>query len=205
MKIKNSHLYLVIGIFATLAISGFVLQGVFLSPKTTSNSINAGNDGLKLRFEELSTNGNSFCFGPDAVLSKSDSAYLIGSCCGPMQLHRYQEQVEGLKKYSNIDKIPSDPYNISVSLAKDLLNSDKAIVLTPSEQQIYNDAMKMSDEGGPCCCMCWRWYVYEGLAKVLIREHNFTAQQVTEVWNLSDGCGGEGHEHLSAQGMISKA
>lgn len=61
--------------------------------------------------------------------------------------------------------------------------------LTPEEQQAYDYAMQNSNEKGPCCCKCWRWYVYGGLGKYLIRNHGFSGEQVTEVWNLSDGCG----------------
>jgi len=110
-----------------------------------------------------------------------------------MSLHRYEEQVEGLKEYSDIPQIPTDPYDISVEKAKELLNYKNTIKLSGEQQNTYNDAMKMSDEGGPCCCKCWRWGVYEGLAEYLIVIENFTAEQVAEVWNLSDGCGGEGH------------
>jgi hypothetical protein len=63
-------------------------------------------------------------------------------------------------------------------------------VLTPAQQAAYDYAMQHSEEHGPCCCHCWRWHVYGGLAKVLIREREFTGEQVTEIWNLSDGCGG---------------
>ena len=68
--------------------------------------------------------------------------------------------------------------------------------LTPEEQEAYDYAMQNSNEKGPCCCMCWRWYVYGGLAKFLIKHHDFTGEQITEVWNLSDGCGGDSeHQH----------
>mgnify|MGYP001602013669 CR=1 FL=1 len=39
----------------------------------------------------------------------------------------------------------------------------------------------------------WDWYAFEGLAKYLITEHDFTAGQIAEVWDLEDGCGGAGH------------
>jgi hypothetical protein len=32
--------------------------------------------------------------------------------------------------------------------------------------------------------------MYGGLGKFLIREHHLTGEQLVEVWNLSDGCGG---------------
>ncbi|MDX8512687.1 hypothetical protein [Mesorhizobium captivum] len=58
------------------------------------------------------------------------------------------------------------------------------------EQKAYDYAMANSEEKGPCCCPCWRWKVYGGLAKYLIHEHRFTGEQIVDVWDLSDGCGG---------------
>ena len=37
-----------------------------------------------------------------------------------------------------------------------------------------------------------RVVLHGGLGKLLIQKYNFTGEQVTEVWNLSDGCGGAG-------------
>lgn len=110
-----------------------------------------------------------------------------------MDLHRYQEQVEGLKQYADIPQIPGDPYDIPVALAKELFDYQETIQLTPEQQAIYDAAMQMSDEGGPCCCKCWRWIAFEGQAKFLITQHSFTAEQIAEVWSLEDGCGGPGH------------
>ena len=128
-----------------------------------------------------------------------DDARLQGSCCSPMSTHRYSEQVEGLKKFKtvagqNIDKIPDDPYDIEAGFAKELM-SYYDMELTPEEQKVYDYAMQNSNEKGPCCCKCWRWYVYGGLGKYLIKNHGFTGEQVTQVWNLSDGCGGDNEHH----------
>ena len=117
-----------------------------------------------------------------------------------MSVHRYSEQVEGLVKFKsvagqNIDKIPDDPYDIEAGLAKELM-SYYDLELTPEERKAYDYAMQNSHEKGPCCCKCWRWYVYGGLGKLLIQKYNFTGEQVTEVWNLSDGCGGAG-DHVN--------
>jgi len=184
-------------IFISLIVIVGILALLFYSAvphNATQSNLNTNTDSsLVERFSFLSSHQTSFCFGTNAVLSFEDSKNLQGSCCSPMNLHRYQEQVEGLKKYSNISQIPSDPYNITVSLAKELIGYDNSIALNSNQQQTYNDAMKMSAEGGPCCCHCWRWYVYSGLAKYLIVNYKFTASQVAEVWNLSDGCGGGGH------------
>ncbi|MDP3727707.1 MAG: hypothetical protein Q8R35_03675 [bacterium] len=159
------------------------------------------NQALAARFDYLSQNGNSSCSQSfrDSIASMADAMHLQGSCCSPMSTHRYREQVEGLKKFKsepsqNIAKIPDDPYNIKAELAKELM-SYYDMELTADEQNAYDYAMQHSSEKGPCCCKCWRWYVYGGLGKYLIRNHQFTGQQVTNVWDLSDGCGGDSEHH----------
>lgn len=144
------------------------------------------------RFEYLSKNGNSSCSSAfkDSIAKMPDNARLRGSCCSPMNLHRYSEQIEGLKKYQKISIVPSDPYDIEVGLAKKLM-AYYDISLTKEEQKAYDFAMQNSEEKGPCCCKCWRWFVYGGLGKILIKNYHFTGEQVTQVWNLSDGCGGD--------------
>lgn len=124
----------------------------------------------------------------------TSEARLQGSCCSQMSLHRYQEQVEGLKKYAHIPEIPPDPYDIEAGLAKDLMTYYD-LALSPDQQEAYDYAMQNSHEKGPCCCKCWRWYVYGGLGKYLITTYGFTGKQITEIWNLSDGCGGDEHFH----------
>ena len=170
------------------------------------------NEALAAKFEELSKTGNSLCSAvfKDSILTMPDSARLQGSCCSPMSLHRYTEQVEGLQKFSakggsasggkstadqNIAEIPNDPYDIEAGLAKKFI-AYYDTELTLEEQKAYDYAMLNSHEKGPCCCKCWRWYVYGGLGKYLIKNHGFTGEQLTELWNLSDGCGGdEEHSH----------
>ncbi len=152
---------------------------------------------LAAKFDELSKNGNSSCSGAfkDSIDTMPDTARLQGSCCSPMDIHRYTEQVTGLQKYKDIPEIPSDPYDIDASLAKKL-KTYYDVQLTPDEQKAYDYAMANSMEKGPCCCKCWRWYVYGGLGKLLIQKYHFTGEQVTEIWNLSDGCGGPG-DHVN--------
>lgn len=165
-------------------------------PEETKSQVNKA---LAAKFEYLSKNGNSSCSGAfrDSIVSMPDNARLQGSCCSPMSIHRYNEQVEGLKKYKDISEIPPDPYDIEAGLAKKLI-AYYDMELSPEEQKAYDYAMQNSDEKGPCCCKCWRWYVYGGLGKYLIKNYKFTGQQVTEVWNLSDGCGGDNdHHHVS--------
>lgn len=152
-------------------------------------------EALMKRFEYLSSNGNSSCSGAfmDSVRTMPVIARLQGSCCAPMDAHRYVEQVRALRAYAHVAEIPPDPYDVPAGLASELMAQYDA-VLTPDQQAAYDVAMENSDEKGPCCCGCWRWYVFGGLAKQLIRERGFTGEQVTEVWNLSNGCGG-GAEH----------
>jgi hypothetical protein len=145
------------------------------------------------RFEFLSKNGNSNCTKAflDSIPNLPSGARLQGSCCSEMELTRYIKQTGELTKYRAIAAIPPDPYDIDAGLAAKLLTSYD-LALTPEEQKAYDFAMENSDEKGPCCCRCWRWQVYGGLAKLLIREHGYDGSQVTEVWNLSSGCGGAG-------------
>lgn len=152
---------------------------------------------LAAKFDYLSKNGNSSCSASftASIPSMPDDARLRGSCCSPMNLHRYGEQIESLRKFKsvarqNVAEISDDPYNIEAGLAKKLLPYYD-LKLTAQEQARYDYAMKNSHEKGPCCCRCWRWKVYGGLAKFLIRSHGFSGEQIAKVWDLSDGCGGE--------------
>ena len=143
------------------------------------------------RFAYLSANGNSNCSQAfmESISKMPVTNRLQGSCCSPMDLARYASQIEGLKKYSAIAAIPPDPYDIEAPLAqRALLNYE--VALSPKEQQAYDYAMAHSAEKGPCCCPCWRWKVYSGLARYLIHVRGFTGPQITELWDLSDGCGG---------------
>lgn len=169
----------------------------FSSLKRDGSPPLAVDTALAAKFDMLSKNGNSSCSGAFAssIDSMPDTGRLQGSCCSPMDIHRYEEQVNGLKKFKDIPEIPSDPYDINAALAKQL-KAYHDVELTAGQQRAYDYAMANSNEKGPCCCKCWRWYVYGGLGKLLIQKYNFTGEQVTEVWNLSDGCGGSG-DHVT--------
>jgi hypothetical protein len=146
---------------------------------------------MTARFQYLSTHGNSSCSTSfmSSIASMPEIARLQGSCCSPMQLQRYIKQVAGLKKYANTAQIPADPYDIPAGLAQKMM-AGYDLALDPEQQKSYDYAMQHSAEKGPCCCQCWRWHAYGGLAKLLIRDRAFTGAQITDVWNLSDGCGG---------------
>lgn len=192
MFLKNKLVFSVV--LVILIPTAFWLGVRIAAPKesTYEGELNAGSPE---KFEFLSKQGSNQCglIGGEIVSAMADSDRLQGSCCSPMDLHAYQEQVGGLKKYSKLNMVPKDPYDISVSLAKELLGYQEGIQLTEKEQGIYNEAVKMSAEGGPCCCRCWRWNAFEGQAKKLIRDESFTSEQIAELWGLEDGCGGSGH------------
>ena len=175
---------------AVLLIGGAVYLGTL---KNNGSPLLIADTALAAKFDILSKNGNSSCSGAfrDSIDNMPDTGRLQGSCCSPMDMHRYEEQVTGLKKYQDIPEIPPDPYDIDASLAK-TLKAYYDVELTPEQQKAYDYATQNSMEKGPCCCKCWRWYVYGGLGKLLIQKYNFTGEQVTEIWNLSDGCGGAG-------------
>lgn len=112
----------------TITVLAVILLLVFLADRLvfdfSSNSTEKPsfpvNQALAAKFDYLSKNGNSSCSlsFKDSISSMPDDAKLQGSCCGPMSIHRYSEQVEGLKKYANIPEIPPDPYDLEVNLAK---------------------------------------------------------------------------------------
>lgn len=151
--------------------------------------------GSEEQFEFLSKQRSSSCgLQPTTVSNYPDDQRIQGACCSAMDMHRYQEQVEGLKKYSDIDVIPEDPYNIPASLAKKLFDYEQNITLTAEEQAVYDQAEELAGEGGPCCCKCWRWHAFKGQAMYLISEYGWGAQEIADLWDIEDGCGGAGHE-----------
>jgi hypothetical protein len=77
----------------------------------------------KSRFEYLSQHGNVQCsvqFERSIAMMPNDGK-LQGSCCAPMDEARYRQQLDGLKKYSDIAEVPPDPYDIPASLAYELI------------------------------------------------------------------------------------
>jgi len=146
---------------------------------------------LKSRFELLSLHGNVECSNKfeASIATMPPNARLQGSCCAPMDETRYRQQIDGLKKYSDIAEVPPDPYDIPAPMAHKLMG-DYDLALNKEEQAAYDYAMEHSDMQGPCCCKCWRWKVYGGLGKYLIRTRHYTGQQLTDLWNVGQGCGG---------------
>jgi hypothetical protein len=148
-------------------------------------------EDLTARFKHLSQHGNVECSVQfeNSIASMPSDGRLQGSCCAPMDETRYRQQLEGLEKYADIAEVPPDPYDIQASLASRLMGYYD-LALNKDEQAAYDYAMERSDMEGPCCCKCWRWKVYGGLGKYLIHTRHYTGQELTDLWNVGQGCGG---------------
>lgn len=127
---------------------------------------------------------------PESLDALETNGRLQGSCCSPMKFSHYTEQLSGLAQYASVKEIPQNPYDVCVRLAKRLTSYSDRIKLTPHQQTTYDQAVKLADEHGPCCCHCWRWTAFEGQAKYLITRRQFDANQIAHTWDLEDGCGG---------------
>jgi hypothetical protein len=173
-----------------VAASAALLSSTFLSG--VAIAAEADDDAaLMKRFDFLSQNGNVNCSAEfeASIATMPVDAKLQGSCCAPMDGARYITQIKGIRKYADISEIPPDPYDIPAGMAQKLAPY-YAIALSSTEQVAYDFAMANSDMRGPCCCQCWRWRVYGGLGKHLIHERQFTGQQLVDLWNIAQGCGG---------------
>jgi|SRR5581483_7436209 len=172
-----------------VAASASLLSSSFLARV----AIAAADDDAALmkRFDFLSQNGNVNCSAEfEASIAKMPlDARLQGACCAPMDSARYITQIKGIRKYADIAEIPPDPYDILAGMAQKLMPYYD-LALNSTEQAAYDFAMANSDMRGPCCCQCWRWRVYGGLGKHLIHDRQFTGQQLVDLWNIAQGCGG---------------
>ena len=192
--------FLILLLIAVIGISGYLVFGWEKSTNVQESAV-LGNANAPAGSDEkfaylVGQTSNGCGLQRQAVFNYPGSQRIQGSCCSRMDHHAYQEQIEGLEKYKDISFIPSDPYDISAAQAKSAYGFLDGIKLTSNQQSVYNEAMKLSDEGGPCCCKCWHWDAYEGLAKKLIVDYGWDSEQIAELWDLSDACGGAGHEHV---------
>lgn len=171
-------------------VPALLVRGPFFASYASAEE--ADNDAaLKKQLEFLSKNGNVECsvkFEASIATMPAD-ARLQGSCCAPMDEARYLQQIKGIRKYADISEVPPDPYDIPAGMAQKLMPYYN-LHLNRREKTAYDYAMAHSDMQGPCCCKCWRWRMYGGLGKFLIREHQFTGQQLVDLWNIAQGCGG---------------
>lgn len=185
---------LLLSIISIIVIIAAIVGYYYFFPRLTAQktTLSPVSQELAARFNYLTKNGNTNCSKTftDSIPSMPDNARLQGSCCSPMNLQHYTEQISGLKKYKDIPQIPNDPYDISAKLAKELLTYNQTIKPTGEEQKILDQGAMGSEEKGFCCCKCWRWDVHEGMSKFLVRNNHFSSKQISELLDLQDGCGG---------------
>ena len=179
-----------------VALAIWVTAGRSVPPPNLPTGDSSAPSGSEEKFDYLAGQSTNACsLQGDSINQQLAGGRIQGSCCSAMDLHAYQGQIEALKQYADISEIPSDPYDISVEQAQLLLSFKSGISLTAEQEQIYKEAAEISEEGGPCCCKCWHWDAYEGLAKKMIADYGWNAEQVSELWDLSSACGGPGEEH----------
>lgn len=150
---------------------------------------------------------NIGCFGPKQVMSmNAEDTNLGGQCCGALTSYDgYKVQLEAIEhfivKNGGEGLVPPDPYDLSVEVAQELTRYDTDISLNEDQQATFDEAVAMSHHGGPCCCKCWKWYVMSGLAKKLIVDESWNANQIAELWDISSSCGHSEdtnfHQHYS--------
>lgn len=182
-------------ILATVAAAALVAAAVTLtSDGTPSNARPGGGDaapGSAARFIYLAAQRSNRCdLSPGSVNSMDGTDRLQGSCCTAMNETRYRSQVDALRRYRQDRLIPTDPNDVPVALAQRLLRADTNIKLSPGQRAAYRRAITIAPEGGPCCCHCWRWTAFRGLAKHLLARRGWSAAQVGGLIGNLDGCGG---------------
>jgi hypothetical protein len=164
-----------------------------------SDTASISSNTLADRFARLShAHSNRCSLSASGLNAMPRGKRLQGACCGPMNYHSYVKQVRGLRSYAGVAVIPKDPYDVPVGLARHLVSYHNTITLSPGQRKVYNRAAKLSDEKGPCCCQCWRWTAFAGQGKYLITHRGYSAQGVSKVWDLEDGCGDQSSGSMSA-------
>lgn len=143
-------------------------------------------DGL---LSNMPSSGGSCVSTTGSKLESIQGKYLGGQCCSALSdTKEYHENLEKLQAYKSMPDIPLDPMHTAVEMAKKWIDYDKGTTLTPAEQKVYDQAYTMSTEK-PCCCKCWHYYANEGIAKKMIKDGRFSAQEIAAYWDASDICG----------------
>lgn len=147
--------------------------------------------GAQAAFRYLASQHSNYCSLDQATVERDpDTGHLQGACCDAMDMAKYQYQVTSLRQYVAVAQIPTDPYDIPVPLAKTLFGFDQSITLSSAQQAAYDRAMSLTEDNGPCCCQCWRWYMTRGLAKYLIADRAIDPTELAHIVDLVNGCGG---------------
>jgi hypothetical protein len=194
--VKTSTVIFSLAVATIVAVTGTLAMGnvrmFHFGAAAPSASASRLQPGTRAEFAYLAAQTSNNCsLQPATVGTYPDASRIQGSCCSPMDWGRYDEQVRGLQAYHDIPQVPKDPYDVSAALAKQLFTYEHGIHLTAAQQATYDQAMRMTPEKGPCCCKCWRWHAFKGLAGYLIVHRHFSAQRVASVIGLVDGCGGK--------------
>src|SRR5438128_919983 len=81
--------------------------------------------GTPAAFRYLSAQRSNRCGMRPAELERyPPTRHLQGSCCDPMDQSTYEWQVKALRSYAFTAQIPRDPYDVPISLARELLDDD---------------------------------------------------------------------------------
>lgn len=153
-----------------------------------SSNPGPGPAGTQAEFGYLSQSSTHCSWTDSMIMNLPDSTYLQGACCNGMAFADYQRQVMQLQNYSSFSSfVALDPYNIPAPVAKADLNALN-LVLTPDQQATFDQVSNLSKENW-CCCHCWAWDFHQGMGKILIAQHGFSAQQVATLVDLEDCCG----------------
>src|SRR5207253_10061758 len=78
----------------------------------------------------------------------------------PPPLHRPPPHTSPLSFFFPYSLPPPHPHSFPTRRSSDL-----QITLTAAEQAVYQKAMRLADEHGPCCCHCWRWSASSGSSR----------------------------------------
>jgi hypothetical protein len=180
--------------FAVLAGGAALLiastRGGSQADQSASGSSPTRAQATEARFAALSVAHSNRCdLEAGELQSMPGSKHLRGACCNPIDRASYISQLRGLQRFAGDRLVPSNPYDVSVRLAKRLL-SYRDISLTASQRAVYRRASQKSDTGGPCCCPCWRWEAFKGQARFMIARRAYSATEVARLWELEQGCGG---------------
>ena len=175
--------------------SNFLTQSNHLAQKVDSElvdldsqivSCDANVDGIASGMGTVSGS----CINVESISAVNvQGIYMGGQCCSAMMdTKEYHENLQKLQAYKSMPDIPLDPMHTPVAMAQMWIDYNRATTLTPAEQKIYDEAYAISEEK-PCCCKCWHYFVNEGIAKRMIKDGTFNAQQIANYWDSSDICG----------------
>ncbi len=186
---QKTYIFLITAIIIAIAASVLVFSGTKTASAQSSPALAQFTALSHATTDQCANLGNQAAIY-SSINSMANDTYFQGSCCSPMVYSHYEEQITGLKNYSNISAIPQDPYNVSLRQVKQMLGYYTNITLNQSQNATFNQAASRTNDGSWCCCQCWAWYAHAGLAKYMITHYNYNVSQVVALINLEDCCGG---------------